>query len=139
MNAEQISVEGLRDLLASDTVYAVVDVRERGEFALSQIPGTSPLGRGTLEYRAQTMIPRPDVPVVVLDDDGRRAALAAATLRAMGFQQVRVLDGGLNAWRAAGLPLQEGWGVGGKAYGEHLAVDAAVPQVTAEELAARRT
>lgn len=138
MTAERIAVDELQALLASDDGYAVLDVRERGEFALEQIPGTTPLARGTLEYRAQTMVPRRDIPIVVLCDDGQRSALAATTLQAMSFAHVRVLDGGLNAWKARGLPTQEGWGVGGKAYGEYLAVDAAVPQVTAEELAARR-
>jgi rhodanese-related sulfurtransferase len=131
-------VEALRELLASPAVYAVLDVRERGEFALQQIPDTTPLARGTLEYRVQRMVPRRDIPITVLCDDGRRSALAAATLRAMGYVHVQVVRGGLQAWMARGWPTREGWGVGGKAYGERVAVEQAVPQVSAEELAARR-
>ena len=77
----RLSVDALRSLLRSEDLYACIDVRERGEFALQQIPGTTPLARGTLEYRAPTMIPRQDVTVVAVDDDGRRSALAAATRR----------------------------------------------------------
>jgi len=135
---EQVSAAALARLLASDALYACLDVRERGEFALRQIPGTSPLARGALEYRAWSVVPSRDVPIVVIDDDGRRAALAAATLRAMGYASVRTLAGGLDGWVAAGRPTREGWGVRGKEYGERVAVDQAVPQVTAEELAARR-
>jgi rhodanese-related sulfurtransferase len=36
-----------------------------------------------------------------------RAALAAATLLDMGYTDVAVLDGGLTAWQAAGLPTTE--------------------------------
>ena len=138
MAVEYCEVEALRERLASSTVYAALDVRERGEFALRQIPGTTPLARGTLEYRIQRMVPRRDIPITVLCDDGRRSALAAATLQAMGYAHVQVVRGGLRAWEARGWPTQEGWGVGGKAYGERVAVEQAVPQVTAEELAARR-
>ena len=37
---------------------------------------------------------------------GSNAAGAAAQLRAAGLAEVYVLAGGLNAWRAAGLPLK---------------------------------
>ena len=50
MKTEYTDVAALQALLASEAIYAVLDVRERGEFALQQIPGTIPLPRGTLEY-----------------------------------------------------------------------------------------
>ena len=46
---------------------------------------------------------------VVYDSFGvRSAARAWWTLRTMGYLRVRVLDGGLRAWRASGLPLETG-------------------------------
>jgi 3-mercaptopyruvate sulfurtransferase SseA len=39
-----------------------------------------------------------------------QSTLAAATLRRMGYAAARVLDGGLAAWRAAGLPVETGSG-----------------------------
>jgi thiosulfate/3-mercaptopyruvate sulfurtransferase len=50
-----------------------------------------------------------DATVVAYDSFGVRAAARVWwTLRVMGFPDVRVLDGGLKAWRAAGLPLEAG-------------------------------
>lgn len=50
-----------------------------------------------------------DRPVVVHDDwQGRAAARAWWLLRLHGHQEVRVLDGGLQAWRRSGLPLVAG-------------------------------
>ncbi|MBN8726894.1 MAG: sulfurtransferase [Xanthomonadales bacterium] len=53
---------------------------------------------------------RPDLDVVAYDEAG--GALAAARLwwllRLAGQRRVAVLDGGLAAWRAAGLPLETG-------------------------------
>src|SRR5262245_24743332 len=133
-----ISVQELRELLASDATFACIDVRERGEFGIEQIDGVTPLPRGTLEYRAHSMIPSLAIPTMVMCDDGRRSTMAAETLGAMGFEDVRVLEGGLHAWKAAGLPTGSGWGVRGKLYGERIAVDRDVPQMTADELAELR-
>ena len=50
-----------------------------------------------------------DATLVAYDSLGIRAAARVWwTLRVMGFPEVRVLDGGLKAWRAAGLPLEAG-------------------------------
>jgi rhodanese-related sulfurtransferase len=38
---------------------------------------------------------------------GGRSALAAATLRQMGYGNVAHLDGGLKAWKERGLPAEE--------------------------------
>ena len=54
-------------------------------------------------------MPYRGVQVVVCDDDGRRAALAAATLERMGYRQVSVLDGGVNRWASEDLPTE--WGM----------------------------
>jgi rhodanese-related sulfurtransferase len=39
---------------------------------------------------------------------GGRSALAADTLKAVGYSDVAHLDGGLNAWKAAGRPVEGG-------------------------------
>ncbi len=44
-------------------------------------------------------------PVLLVDNDGRRARMASTLLRGMGYQQVYVLQGGLNAWRRSGTPF----------------------------------
>src|SRR4051812_45256418 len=133
----EIDAAELEHQRASARPPVLLDVRERGEFALGQIAGATPLPRGLIELRLPRVVPDPTWPLVIYSGAGHRSALAAATITAMGYRDVRVLDGGLDAWRSNGRPVIEGWGVPGKAYGERVAA-AGVPQVTAEELAARR-
>jgi len=43
--------------------------------------------------------------IVLLCAHGYSSSLAAATLRALGFEQATDVDGGFEAWAAAGLPV----------------------------------
>ena len=138
MSITSIDSTALQALLASDTLHACIDVRERGEFARAQIAGTSPVNRGALEIRVPVMVPDRRVPVVVCCDNGRRSALSAGTLASMGYTDVRILAGGIDEWRRQGLPVRSGWGVHGKEYGERVAHGGDVTHLSAVELARRR-
>ncbi len=47
-------------------------------------------------------------PLVVTDEDGHDAVLAAATLEELGYRDVAALAGGSEAWRKEGRPLEQG-------------------------------
>ncbi|TCD00649.1 sulfurtransferase [Erythrobacteraceae bacterium CFH 75059] len=52
---------------------------------------------------------RPDMPVLLYDDSALRSAARAWFIFTLyGWRDVRLLDGGLDAWRRAGLPLETG-------------------------------
>ena len=133
-----LTPDELQSRRAGPPDYALVDVRERGEFNLGQIEGASPLPRGDFEWRIGELVPNRATPIVLVDSDGRRSALAAETAEKLGYQDVAYLAGGLDAWRAAGYPVITGWGVPGKDFGEKVAVVEDIPQITPEELVARR-
>ncbi len=46
-----------------------------------------------------------DRPIILVCADGYSSSVAAATLRDLGFARAGDLDGGFNAWQAAGLPV----------------------------------
>jgi rhodanese-related sulfurtransferase len=132
-----ISVQALKRLMESDTLYAVLDVRDWGEFTLEQIPGTNSLPRGHLEKYSAVLVPKKDVQVVLYCDTGQRSTRAAATLESCGYTTVSVLDGGLRSWKTAGYKTIHGWSLRGKEYGERLQVEEDIPELMAEELHAR--
>jgi rhodanese-related sulfurtransferase len=129
-----ILCEELARLMASDKLYAVFDVRERGEYNECQIPGTTSLPRSQIEFRTSELVSDTSVPVVVYDEGGARAPLAAATLLRMGYENVSILDGGLSAWQGEGRATVSGVNVPSKAFGERVHHERDIPDLTAEEL-----
>ncbi len=131
----------VRDLLAfldGPASFALIDVREKGEYNLGQIESASPVPLGDLEWRIGELVPNYKAPIVLYCSDGRRSEIAADTLVKLGYQDVTYLGGGLVAWQSAGQPTHYGWGVRGKDYGEKVAVTEKIPQITPEEMVARQ-
>jgi rhodanese-related sulfurtransferase len=80
-----IDSQALGALLASDRPHALLDVREQGEFNAAHVHGASWLPRHRIELDVRSLVPFAGTRVVVGDDDGRRAGLAAATLEGLGY------------------------------------------------------
>ncbi len=89
-----------------------LDVREPVEWE-HHIAGAVQVPRGILEWVADPASPRhnpeldPARRVIVYCRSGHRAALAAATLKTLGYENVANLEGGFGAWQEAGLPASE--------------------------------
>lgn len=92
----------------------LVDVRETSERAKASIPGSISAPRGMLEFYADPSLPYhkeefdPERRVILHCASGGRSALAAATLKQMGYSNVAHLDGGINAWQESGKPTEPG-------------------------------
>src|SRR3989475_6988526 len=132
-----IAPASLKSLLAGKEPFALIDVREAGEYNSSHIPGASLIARRQLELQAPQAMPFKGTPIVVCDDDGRRARLAAGTLERMGYRQVAVLDGGINRWVTDGFETEWGSNVPSKDFGEKVEVVNHVREIEAKELAER--
>ena len=135
--AERTSPETLKSLLASDSEFALVDVRDPGEYNSSHIPGSSLIPRRRLEFQIKAAVPFKGAKVVVCDDDGRRAGAAAATLERLGYIQVSALEGGINRWATLDYPTEWGTNVPSKDFGEKVEVVHHVPEIDAPELQRR--
>ncbi|MDP1818876.1 MAG: rhodanese-like domain-containing protein [Acidimicrobiales bacterium] len=91
----------------------IIDIREAEELGdAGRIPGSVHVPRGMLEFRADTTSPYhqppldPSARVILHCASGGRSALAAATLKDMGYENVAHLDGGMNAWKEAGKAIE---------------------------------
>ena len=52
--------------------------------------------------------PSSDTPVVLTCADGVQSTLASAALQELGYRNMVVLEGGMAAWRQAGLSVETG-------------------------------
>ncbi len=81
----------------------VLDVRDTGEFGAGHLPGARNIPLPELDKRAAEL--PAGKPVLICCDSGARSGRAAGVLRKAGREQVFNLDGGLAAWKQAGLPV----------------------------------
>jgi molybdopterin/thiamine biosynthesis adenylyltransferase/rhodanese-related sulfurtransferase len=102
---DEIDVSHARELLA-EADAAVVDVRERDEWAEGHIPGAVHIPRGSLESRIEGVVPDRSQTVVVYCGSGSRSAFAAKTLEELGYGNVLSLAGGFTDWKRNGLPFE---------------------------------
>src|SRR6185436_16944632 len=134
----EIAAAELAKLFDTGSTLALIDVREHGEYNLAHIPGASSVPRRQLEARVGRLVPFRGVQVVVCDDTGRRAALAARTLERMGYRRVAVLEGGVNRWASQNFPTEWRMNVPSNDFGEKVEVQHHVPTIDADEPAARQ-
>ena len=131
---QTISSQDLKNLLDGDSPFALIDVRESGEYNATHIPGAALIPRRRIEYIIEDSVPFKGTQVVVCDDDGRRAQLGAGTLEKLGYTNVSFLEGGTNRWASNDLPTEWGVNVPSKDFGEMQEVVHHVPEITADDL-----
>ena len=80
--------------------FHVIDARDASQFAKDHIPGAV-----NLEWRRvlaeRDRIPR-DKPVLIYCNTGSLSAQAGFALRVAGYENVRILQGGFEEWKAKG-------------------------------------
>ena len=105
--APLLTPSALAALTASRPDVRVLDVRTPGEFESVHIRGAYNVPLDTLsEHSAE--ISGVSAPVILVCQSGGRARKAEQALKAAGMANLHVLEGGMNAWVGAGLPVGGG-------------------------------
>ena len=86
----------------------IVDVREPDEYASGHLPESRNIPVGRLEERIGELDKFKDTPLILVCQTGARSTGSCKQLIKLGFTRVHNLEGGINAWRASGLPLKKG-------------------------------
>jgi rhodanese-related sulfurtransferase len=100
----------------ADSRTLIVDVRDyAARRASGMVAGALPISSGMLPIAADTEVPEDwsdprlqdrSIPVITVCDLGPMSAIAAKTLKEMGFTDVAYLQGGTQAWKESGLPIE---------------------------------
>ncbi|MDQ2137217.1 rhodanese-like domain-containing protein [Alcaligenaceae bacterium B3P038] len=134
-----VSPDRLKQWLHDGEEIALLDVREHGLYGESHLfyGVNTPYSR--LEIEVPRLVPNRAVRVVVYDqgkgDDV--AARSAQRLTALGYRNVSLLAGGIQAWRDAGMVCFAGVNVPSKTFGELAEEIYHTPRISAAELAAK--
>jgi rhodanese-related sulfurtransferase len=111
-------------------------VRHEAIFATGHPLFAANMAAGRIPLEAETRLPRKDVSIVVYDDGEGLVATAADRLGALGYTDVRMLDGGLRGWKSAGYELFRDVNSYAKAFGELVESRRHTPSLPADEVAA---
>ncbi|MFE4312404.1 rhodanese-like domain-containing protein [Streptomyces sp. NPDC056891] len=98
----------LHRLVQEGRAPRLLDVRTPGEFRAVHIPGSYNVPLDTLREHRAELLSHLEEDVVLVCRSGARAAQAEQALAGAGLPNLRVLDGGVNAWEAAGAPVNRG-------------------------------
>lgn len=103
-----VVADDLRQRLNSTSPPRLIDVRTPGEFETVHIPGAYNVPLDLLREHRDEIAKHLDQEVVLICRSGQRASQADETLRRAGLTNVHVLDGGMAAWEAGGMPVNRG-------------------------------
>lgn len=91
----------------------VLDVRDAADFKKGSIVNSRNVPMSQLESKLSSLEDNSDNPIIVVCNMGQSSGRAATTMAKQGFKQVFVLKGGLEGWKAEGLPLSRPGGAKG--------------------------
>ncbi len=133
-----ITPHALACRLAERQELAVLDAREVGEFGAAHLFWAVPCPLSTADLIAPCLLPRQSVPIVAVDAAGGHAERLVAMLSRLGYGDVSLLAGGVEAWRQAGFELFSGINVPSKAFGEWVEHHYGTESIDAAELQRHR-
>ena len=136
MNLPSVSPSQVRASLLLRDEIALLDVRHEAVFATGHPLFAAHMAAGRIELEAEARLPRKDVPIVIYDDGEGLVGVAADRLTALGYSNVRQLDGGLQGWKQAGFELFQDVNSYAKAFGELVEARRHTPSRAAEEVSA---
>ncbi|MGA3564527.1 rhodanese-like domain-containing protein [Melissospora conviva] len=102
-----IDPTALRELLDTGNGVRVLDVRTPGEFESAHIPGAYNVPLDLLKEHRAELRAHLDDDIVLVCHSGARATQAGQSLAQAGLPHLKVLAGGMLAWRNSGAPVNE--------------------------------
>lgn len=95
-----ITVEELKDLIASKEPFVLLDVRGEDEWKAGHIGGAVFMPHWFVSLKIGDIVPDKNTKIVAYCLSGGRSSVAAKTLVDMGYTDVSSLEGGYSAFQA---------------------------------------
>ena len=102
---EEVTPEQVREMQERNDPVVYLDVREPNEWNLGHLPRAIHLPRGNLEGKVEGLVDRGSK-VVIYCARGNRSALAALTMKQMGYENVSSMKSGFRGWVEGGHDVE---------------------------------
>ena len=83
----------------------VIDLRSADDFAKGHLPSARQIEFAELAAKVGQLVKNKSNPVLLVCQTGQQSHKALRLVKDAGFAEVHVLDGGVNAWQQAGMPV----------------------------------
>jgi rhodanese-related sulfurtransferase len=103
-----MSATAVKELMRNEPTARLLDVRTPAEFASAHIRGAYNVPLDTLSEHALEIRKSVTSPIILVCQSGQRAHRAEEALKDAGFNNLHVLDGGVNGWISSNLPVVRG-------------------------------
>jgi rhodanese-related sulfurtransferase len=84
---------------------AIIDVRPATEFAQGHLPASRNYDSAELQAKIGQIAKNKNNPVLLVCQTGQQSQKASRTFTDAGYAEVHVLQGGVDAWQKAGMPV----------------------------------
>ena len=136
MPLQTIAPAQVRTALLLRDEIALLDLRHEAAFATGHPLFAANMAADRITLEAEVRLPRKGAPVVLYDAGEGLVSAAADRFAALGYTNVRALEGGLQGWQAAGYELFQDVNSYAKAFGELVEHRRHTPSLAAEEVSA---
>ncbi|KAJ5639952.1 uncharacterized protein N7484_007814 [Penicillium longicatenatum] len=114
---KKVSANTVRDCWRNGEEIALIDVREEGPYAESHPLFAINVPVSEIEMKLHGLVPRLSAPIIAYDDGELYVYRAVARMKALGYSDVSILEGGLSAYKRVGEVYRD-VNVPSKAFGE---------------------
>jgi rhodanese-related sulfurtransferase len=83
----------------------VIDLRPSADFANGHLPSARHIEFAELQAKVGQLVKNKSNPVLLVCQTGQQSHKAVRIVQDAGYAEVHVLQGGLNAWQQAGMPV----------------------------------
>ncbi len=135
MTVPSVTPRQIRTALLLREEIALLDLRHEAAFATGHPLFAANMAADRIGLEAALRLPRKDVPIVLYDAGEGLVAAAAEQFKALGYSNIRQLDGGLDGWRHAAYEIFEDVNSYAKAFGELVEHRRHTPSLAADEVA----
>ena len=133
---KKISASSLKKLLRSGQEIALLDVREHGQYGACHLFFAVSIPYSLLEYRVRELVPNLHTPIVFYTNAQQHQLMQQVSerLKSLAYDNVAVLEGGIEAWQEADYNTFAGVNLPSKTFGELAELKYRTPHLSAQQL-----